>query len=1275
MGIPKFFRWISERYPLISQLIEGNKIPEFDNLYLDMNGILHNCTHKDTDDATFRISEDSMYIAIFAYIELLFEKVKPKKLFYMAIDGVAPRAKMNQQRSRRFRTALDAENARKKAIKDGTELPSEPPFDTNAITPGTDFMAKLSIQLDYFISKKVSEDSRWQNIEIILSGHEVPGEGEHKIMEYIRTAKVQPDYNPNTRHCLYGLDADLIMLGLLSHDPHFALLREEVQFGPSRTKPKELFHQKFFLLHLSLVREYLELEFVDIRNNLSFPFNFERVLDDFILLCIFVGNDFLPNLPQLEINQGALTFMFEAYKKALPHCDTYLTDSGALNLQNLRPLLKELVSFEFKLFEADFDDQLYIGQKSNPDGRKSKRNRHAMQLTGLQKMIFDSVEDFLVNSKQDHELKWQIPLSLVENELNFIETMASKLSIDYSIDASENGSVVSLNVSRDSSDASDEEADFALERVLQQYRSATVENSPETASATESEQVMKKFTEWKDKYYKEKLGFSFYDETKLKELCENYVQGLQWVLNYYYKGVCSWSWFFKYHYSPRVSDISKGLGADLNFALGQPFKPFEQLMGVLPDLSNKLIPAPYRELMHNPDSPILDFYPTEFELDLNGKKMDWEAVVKIPFVDQDRLLNAMKPLESQLTPAEFKRNSFGPMLKYRYSAGKDETYTSSSPFVFPDIEHNKCLIQEYKLPDTNGVQYTSYLCNGVLLGAQALAGFPTLKNIPHSAELTTRHSVNVFQQDSRREAIIVTLDNVFEDMTTEEVARKKIGSKIFVWWPYLAEARVVSVSDGLFSYSLTNVNGQEQVISRPHSTNEIQKFDQTASNIYRNYSRLGVDVGDVTVLISVALLSGLKQLSNGALVKHFDMATDTINQYAVQTTVESVVNEDERFMERPAPLIADQFPVGTRGFYLGPEEFAQPLQVLNIRDAHHADIYVFASQSEDSSFGSALALDERQKTVYLPAASVCRELNISGLLLSKITSSYSVTHGDQNAMANIGLNLKFEGKRQKVLGYTRRTESGWEYSRKAVRLIQNYMTTFPDLFRGITRALYTDRPDVATLLNIGEAAAAKKRFEQIRQWLKVNASDTSARVPLDTEQLLPETVTKIEHFVDNQVMAPPKMITIENVPQGSILKPMDAIHKLGHQTFALGDRVLYVGDAGNVPIATKGTLIGMTSVDGRKVLEVVFDLTFLGGSNLGDRCSADRGMTVEVYNVINMTTKQLAYKSPSKVGSAREGLGGGVRGGARGAVRGAVRGGARGGRGAVRNTEPRTNGK
>jgi len=232
---------------MTSQLIEENKIPEFDNLYVDFNGIIHNCSHPNDSDAHFRMSEQQIFTSIFSYVDMLFGKVKPKKLFFMAVDGVAPRAKMNQQRGRRFRSAKEAVEVREKALAKGEKLPDEKAFDSNCITPGTPFMARLSEQLRYFVNKKITEDADWRNIEVVLSGHEVPGEGEHKIMEYIRLSKAQADYNPNVRHCLYGLDADLIMLGLLSHDPHFALLREEVKFGPaSRKKTTRLMIHLYF---------------------------------------------------------------------------------------------------------------------------------------------------------------------------------------------------------------------------------------------------------------------------------------------------------------------------------------------------------------------------------------------------------------------------------------------------------------------------------------------------------------------------------------------------------------------------------------------------------------------------------------------------------------------------------------------------------------------------------------------------------------------------------------------------------------------------------------------------------------------------------------------------------------------------------------------------------------------------------------------------------------------------------------------------------------------
>lgn len=77
-----------------------------------------------------------MFTSIFSYVDLLFGKIKPKKLFFIAVDGVAPRAKMNQQRSRRFRTAKEAQELKEKAIRNGEKLPDEKAFDSNSITPG-----------------------------------------------------------------------------------------------------------------------------------------------------------------------------------------------------------------------------------------------------------------------------------------------------------------------------------------------------------------------------------------------------------------------------------------------------------------------------------------------------------------------------------------------------------------------------------------------------------------------------------------------------------------------------------------------------------------------------------------------------------------------------------------------------------------------------------------------------------------------------------------------------------------------------------------------------------------------------------------------------------------------------------------------------------------------------------------------------------------------------------------------------------------------------------
>jgi len=261
MGVPSFFRWLLEKYPRVIKYVkeefidyndDGERIlpdatgknpngVEFDNLYLDMNGIIHPCCHP--EDGPQPQNEAEMIMNVFKNIELVFSMVRPRKVLFLAIDGVAPRAKMNQQRARRFRAAQEREEmaATRKKLESyyhqkGWDVPKAkaPSWDHNVITPGTPFMDKLAQALRFWVAKKLHIDPAWKGIKVILSDANIPGEGEHKIAQWVRRCRSGRGYDPNTRHVLYGLDADLFMLGLATHEVNFYVLREEVLFGKNR---------------------------------------------------------------------------------------------------------------------------------------------------------------------------------------------------------------------------------------------------------------------------------------------------------------------------------------------------------------------------------------------------------------------------------------------------------------------------------------------------------------------------------------------------------------------------------------------------------------------------------------------------------------------------------------------------------------------------------------------------------------------------------------------------------------------------------------------------------------------------------------------------------------------------------------------------------------------------------------------------------------------------------------------------------------------------------
>ena len=223
MGVPAFFRWLANRYPCVMlDLLEGRERGEFDrstnaslvketsgdfarwvqvdNLFIDCNGVVHPCCHPENGQPQPR-NEQEMLQNVGKYLDRLVAAVRPTKLVYLALDGCAPRAKMNQQRERRFCSAREAEESERAMgllLKRQGHKPSQKQrWDHNAITPGTPFMDALATYCRTWAAKAVA---RQPSLRVIISDASTPGEGEHKIMDHIRRTGGEEE-----RHAVCGL--------------------------------------------------------------------------------------------------------------------------------------------------------------------------------------------------------------------------------------------------------------------------------------------------------------------------------------------------------------------------------------------------------------------------------------------------------------------------------------------------------------------------------------------------------------------------------------------------------------------------------------------------------------------------------------------------------------------------------------------------------------------------------------------------------------------------------------------------------------------------------------------------------------------------------------------------------------------------------------------------------------------------------------------------------------------------------------------------------------
>lgn len=384
MGIPLYFKTLSKEYPEI--IIENIKsiLSDRTHLFFDLNCAIHPCCRTimqsyNSTNISKSVLENRMNTEIILYMKKIIELVNPSTVF-IAIDGVAPFSKMSQQRQRRYKSILTHEmdtNIR-------TRLKIDTPlfWDTNAISPGTHFMNTLAKRIIHEIDNN-SFSSENTPRKIIFSSADEPGEGEHKILDYLRTHYINKtnhsnknndldtevlEENTNPNILIYGLDADLIMLAMSSKIPNIYLLRESLLFN----KPIK---DTFLLLDID------SLKIAIIKNIQVYMYEYDpcykindynRLIDDYIFVCFLLGNDFIPHIPGLSLKEDGHDYLLKLYISILINYKEYLIDTTRMKINN---------AFLFSFFNKLSSNETTIYQSFNNKRAKMKpyRNKNGTQ--------------------------------------------------------------------------------------------------------------------------------------------------------------------------------------------------------------------------------------------------------------------------------------------------------------------------------------------------------------------------------------------------------------------------------------------------------------------------------------------------------------------------------------------------------------------------------------------------------------------------------------------------------------------------------------------------------------------------------------------------------------------------------------------------------------------------------------------------------------------------------------------------------------------------------
>ena len=889
MGIPKFAYYLTNRYPLIVKKIEEEAdVPEIDNLYLDINGIIHNVSRKYFCDASIVNETTKMiYKDVCEVIKKITHIIKPKKLLMISADGVAPRAKMNQQRIRRFRKEME--------LKENQNVDNVL-FDSNAISAGTKFMFNLTTYMKEYIINEKKINDEWSNIEVLLTGSDVPGEGEHKILEYIRNFKNSEKYNPYTRHCIYGLDADLIILSLITHENNIVVLREDTFkikrinkllekkgieiIDDNNNNKKEPY--EFFLI--SVLREYLELEFGYLKNKISFKYNLERIIDDFIFITFFIGNDYIPNLFHFNIDNGSLTHLIEFYKECIQELDGYLIDKGKINFSRMKTFFGYLSKNEFHIIDMLIRNKR--NKNENIESRTKRANDSKEQIILLKKQKKEEKKQKLIKEIQSKTKEEQIKFKkniinkrILKIKKKFQEVSSNDFNEELKnykkmkeIKEQENNQTVSSKEAKNllskaekydkyiedenycsdfkqedinDSDVSDIDIKEVINEVAKNMKEIYEKENEEKEDDEDIDLIfyqkikgMKSAKEVKDLYYKEKLNIDIKTDIGKKQrdtLFNIYLEGLQWILYYYFKGIKNWKWYYPYYYSPMISDlpaikINKTTYEQFDIlekrtseSDSKPFKPYQSLLFILPQQSFNLLPKCYREI----PSKIPEYFPEKIDIDFNGKTASYESLLLLPFLEDKKILD-LEENHRKLSLEEEKENNWGNSYLFKINELNGNVIEPDIYEIYGTNNNNNNFLNGKNSKNYNVVRKCDF-------------SFPTLKTIDYDYEL-----INVKQYFGKTSSItrqILILPKMKEKINDKKINQYLHKNTIFIDYPYKALAKINGFVYGRFYYYLYK--------NKMYIDNNFKLSREVIESIRYSYEKKGIKLEHPEILCDI----------------------------------------------------------------------------------------------------------------------------------------------------------------------------------------------------------------------------------------------------------------------------------------------------------------------------------------------------------------------------------------------------------------------------------------